>query len=449
MVNLSSNLSLNLSQELELMLSPRLIAMLKTLQLSYQDLVSDITARSEENVMLEIEKHDRLLEYIKFMSSDKSIKKEADFTELPGLKNVQDSPESLDEYLLHQLKLLEIEEDLQPICEKLIENVDDQGYILAYDKLNETLKKELKTTDTKIAAALEIIQSLEPTGIGARDLKECLTLQVKDYNFQNNALEKVLLKAIENHLEDLGKEAYGKIAKELDITKEGVVQIADFIRSNLNPHPTSSFGGETEHIIPSFVIEKNEQGNLKLINLEKQYGPVISLSERYIQMLQDPKTDQETIDFLRAKMSAAKDFLEQVQKRFETMGKIMAILLREQKEFADRGKRWLKPFYQKSIADEVGVHPSTISRAIAHKYVQTPHGLFPLKMLCPKGEGEFSIYRIQAMIKDFVDREDKSHTLSDQEIADAFGKEGLAVSRRTITHYRKTMNLPSYKERQS
>jgi RNA polymerase sigma-54 factor len=438
MNNLDINQSLNIEQTLELMLSPRMLQMLKMLNLSYVDLVQEIENKSEENVMLELEKPDRLLEYLKQISTERISRKEIYNEELPGIETLADTAETLADHLLKQLDLEDIDEKEKKIAQMIISGVDSRGYISDYKELSSTIYSELKADQKSIDDALELVQSLEPEGVGARDLKECLLIQVREHNFENEDLENVLIKVIDNHLEDIAEKKYDAIAKALKIKKDGVIQLADFIKNNLNPNPCSAFAEKLPCVIPSFSVKK-ENDKYKIVNLEKTYGPVLKISSTYEKMLKDPKTDQKTTDFLKEKLFAAKDFLENLNKRHETIEKILNMIVDTQSHFFDSGDAQLSPLMQKNIADELGLHPSTISRAISNKYIQTPKGILVLKCFCPRNIKGSTKKKIMKLIDDMIIAEDKRSPLSDEQIAEKLEGSGIKLERRTIAQYRKNL----------
>ena len=293
---------------------------------------------------------------------------------------------------------------------------------------------------------LKIVQSFEPDGIAARDLKECLLIQIREYNFENEALQEILTKVVEKHLEDLSQQNFAKISQALGISENGVKEIANFIKNNLNPNPGSSFGGETKHVIPSFAVEKGGKG-YKVINLETRYGPKINISPQYLKMLEDPKSDEKTKEFIRAKLKVAKNLIEDFSKRSETFEKIVRRIIGTQEDFLNKGITWLRPLTQRELADEFGLHPSTISRTVAEKYIQTPQGLYPLRFLCPRGPKGLTVPRTKAMLAEIIKQEDKRKPLTDAEITEQMKKQGAKIDRRTVAYYRRELKIDSSSER--
>jgi RNA polymerase sigma-54 factor len=437
-----------LRQTLELLLSPRMLQMLKILNLPYMELVDRLSQEAEENPMLEVERRDEYVEFIRYLTSDKKIKKEADFAEFPGLENIGNLEKTLEEHLMEQLELEDLDQTYHDIAKTIIENIDDLGYVINYPKLRERLMKEFSVSRPTVDKVLRIVQGFEPEGVGARNLKECLLIQIREYNFENETLQEILIKAVDKHLQDLSLPNFAKVAQGLGIPEEGVAEIAGFIKNNLNPNPGASFGGETKHVLPSFSVEKSEKG-YKLVNLETRYGPVINLSPQYLKMLEDPKTDEKTKEFLKEKLKNAKNLIEDFSKRSETLDKVVRRIIEIQDEFLSRGITWLHPLPQKNLADEFGLHPSTISRTVAEKYVQTPQGLFPLKFLCPRGPKGLTVARIKAMLAESIKNENKSKPLTDKQITEIMQERGAKIDRRTVAYYRKELKIPSADQRKT
>jgi RNA polymerase sigma-54 factor len=181
--------------------------------------------------------------------------------------------------------------------------------------------------------------------------------------------------------------------------------------------------------------------------LEQQYGPQINLSQNYLKMMEDPKTDKETMAFLRERLQQAKMVIENYQNRQTTINKMLDIIAQEQKFFVEKGKTWIKPLLQKDLADKLGVHPSTVSRALAGKFAQTPHGLYALKYLCARNLSGHSSHFIKARLLELIEKEDKHSPLSDEQIREIFEKESIIIGRRTVAGFRKHLGIENAKER--
>jgi RNA polymerase sigma-54 factor len=389
-----------------------------------------------------------LLEYLKQISTERIPRKDIYHEELPGIETLADTAETLEGHLLKQLDLEDIDEKEKKIAQMIISGIDSRGYISNYKELSSTIHSELKADQKNIDDTLELVQSLEPEGVGARDLKECLLIQVREHNFENEDLENVLIKVIENHLEDVAEKRFDAIERSFKIKINGAIQLADFIKNNLNPNPGSAFAERSPCVIPSFSVKK-EEDKYKIVNLEKTYGPVLKISSTYEKMLKDPKTDQKTLDFLKEKLFAAKDFLENLNKRHETIEKILSMIVATQSHFFDSGDAQLSPLMQINIADELGLHPSTISRAISNKYIQTPKGILVLKCFCPRDIKGSTSKKIKKLVEDIINSEDKRSPLSDEQIADKLDLSGMKLERRTVAQYRKNLGYEPASKRVS
>lgn len=437
----------NLEQSLQLLLSPKLLAMLRVLALPYIEMVDEIKRECEENPMLEVERADTLAEYLRYLGSDKKAKKQLDLAEYPGMENVKAVAHDLTKHLLEQLNLVELPSDAFRAGEYLIENLEPNGYLKNYPELKKQAVEKLKVEGKAVDRALSLIQTFEPEGVGARDLKECLLIQVREYNFESEELEAVLTRVIEDHLDDLAGQNFKKIAQALKLSESGVSEIANYIKENLNFNPASGFAEESRRIIPSFAIEIGKKGDVIGTNLEEKYGPRIKISAEYQRMLKDPKTDAKTVKFLKDKLEKVKDLMETMSRRQETIDEILKIMTETQQDFVKKGAAHLKPLMQKDLAGKIGVHPSTISRALAEKYVQTPQGLFPAKFLCPREVSGSTPERIRSMILESVADEDRRHPFSDEDLKELLGKAGVAIERRTVAAYRKQLGILPASER--
>lgn len=435
-LNLSQNLTL--TQQLKMVLNPRMLQLLKTLHLPYQDLLDSISKEVTENPALELSKPDELLQYARTLTSS-GERHVANFDESRPDREIKARGPTLYEHLLEQAQLEGLAEDDMKIAEVLLDAIDDRGYIEKYPDVRAEIMTGQNAARSRVDHVLSIIQTFEPEGVGARNLKECLLIQVREYNFESEQLRQVIHDAIKYHIEDLASKDYQTIAEDLDIDEEGAKYIADFVEKNLNPLPGNAFKGEdnTQTVIPSFIIHRDGESAYSAVNLESEKGPQLRIGSQYMQMLDDPQTDEKTKEYLKERIAAAKIFIENLQKRYQTVQNIVEIITKQQTDFFENGYYWLKPLQQDGLAQSVGVHPSTISRAVSTKYIETPQGLYPLKYLCPRDFRGYTAMQIKGMlIKIFKEHPD----LSDQKIADMLREQrGIDIKRRTITKYRLEM----------
>lgn len=438
--------SQQLTMAIGMMLNPRMIQMLKILNMPYVELVEKINEEAENNPVIEIDKKDSLIEYLRYSSSS-PYKKAFDDSDNPAHENMLSKCASLEDILISQIDLIEMQEIEKKICVNLIQNMDSNGYINDYEKIRNEISLSFCVEGDLVDECLKTVQSLEPEGIGARNLKECLKIQVDEYRFENKILEKLIKKTIDNHLENIMEENFEIIANDLKIEKEGVKEIINFIKSNLNPYPGSKFGGKSSPAIPSFQLSIEENGALKLTNLEEKYGPQIKFNNQYIKMLDNPNTDEKTVRYLQEKVKAAKTLLENLEKRHKTIGKIIDEVIKRQKDFLTGASGLPKPLSQKELSDLFGIHPSTTSRAISEKYIETPEGIIKLKSLCPRKSGGFTRAYVHNAIKDIIKEETGKKPLTDQEIMETLKERNINLKRRTVSSYRKSIEIKPSKER--
>lgn len=442
---------LQLKQELllrqMLTLTPRLIMMLKMLNLPYTDLLAEIHKQAEENVTLEITKDDELLQYARSLmpsQAESSINHGSSEDGLNIENRAQRESHNLTEHLTNQLLLEHLSDEEVKVGEALIENLDERGFLTNYKEIREQIMQELNVKISKVDKLLEIIQTFEPEGVGARNLKECLLIQVESHNFEDEQLRDVLVDTISHHLDLLNKPE--ALADELNITEEGAKHLAMFIEQNLSPNPAINFNHSIydERIVPSFVLEENSEGEQTITNLEEKFGPKLQVSNQYLQILEDPNTDPETRQYVREKIAAAKEFIESVDKRRETINKITELINQAQKNYFQKGVHWLQPLQQNKVAQEIGVVPSTISRAVAEKYIQLPQTIIPVKYLLPRNVYGLTAKRIQAIMKDILDN---NPNLSDQKLCNILNDTKIPLKRRTVAKYRAVLEIESTRTR--
>ena len=377
---------------------------------------------------------------------------------LEAMQNTAAKPSSLQDYLFDQFNLLTITEPRQRLIgEHLIYNIDDTTGWLGYRKedgtfvpytLEEVVQSmDVPCTPEEAERVLKIVQTLDPPGVGARNLMECLLLQIGEN--ETFAFERML---VERYLDDLKMNRLPKIAKETGRTIDEIKESLAFI-SALNPHPGAMFSGaQPQYVIPDVQCELVD-GKYE-VRLEDSYIPRIHISSRYRKMLQEQKQNPAVREYIKKKIEAAKWLIESIEQRQATLPKIAKEIVDYQKSFLDHGIDFLKPLKMQYIADRVGVHVSTVSRAISDKYMQTPRGIFALKFFFTGGtvnaEGEMeSILAVKQKVRDIVDQEDKRNPLSDEDIALKLKQMGYDIARRTDTKYRKQMQILSSRQRRS
>ncbi len=319
MLKLRQTIGLKQQLKLSQILSPRMIQMLKTFQMSYADLAESAATQVKENVLLEVVRYDTLsTEYLGRRKSSEGFQGK-DFSEYTAAKSDKDR---LDTYLMSQLDMEKLSPKDHKIAEFLISHVNDRGYLDAWETVSAEAQQQFSIDTRKLNQVLKVIQSFEPEGVGARTVSECLLIQLEQQELESDRLRQVLKQVITAHLEAIGDQRYAEVAKSLGIEPEGVEAISDFIRNNLNPSPGSSFSdSDVAQVVPSFEAYVEDE-QLVITNLEETKGLQLGLNSRYMAMLQDPGTDQETKAYLEERFQKAKELIEHIQRRRETIQRL-------------------------------------------------------------------------------------------------------------------------------
>jgi RNA polymerase sigma-54 factor len=379
------------------------------------------------------------------MSGDGKDKK------LEAMQNTADRTDSLQKHLENQFSVLEAGPRDCEIGDYLIYNIDDNGFLRF--PLNEDFLRasgiEPPVAVAEADSVLKRIQSLDPPGVGARDLRECLLLQL-EREADGYPLEKQIVR---DHLDDVVANRLPKIAKATGVSLEEVDEAIKNIKQVCNPKPGRVFSSaQVQYVIPDVIVEEVD-GKWE-VRLEDTYIPRIHISRHYQEMLRAQKDDPKIRAYIKKKIESAKWLIESIEQRQNTLFKIAREMVDYQTPFLEHGIDALRPLKMQFIADRVGVHVSTVSRAIADKYMQTPRGVFALKYFFTGGttraDGEEkSIIAVKQKVRDIVAKEDKTHPLSDEEIAAKLKEDGLDIARRTVTKYRKQLAIPSSRQRRS
>ena len=364
------------------------------------------------------------------------------------MANAQARPESLNDFLLHQLSEMDIDDRLEQLAERIISTLDarDGGYLRM--PLADLLPTGHTDEDLKLAEqALEIVQALEPAGIASRDLSECLMRQLKP-GFPHFEEMKTL---VASHLTDLAENRLPQIAKQTGYTIELIQEIREQLHV-LNPKPGAAFM-ETyvPNVTPDIVLEQNENGEY-IVRLDDDRVPTLFISEYYRKRLADPTATAEEKEFIKNKISSAQWLIDSIEQRRSTLTRVAQAIVEHQKRFLDEGPEAIEPLKMQQIADKVGVHVTTVSRAVDDKWMQTPRGILPLKRFFVGGtqteDGEDVAWdTIRIKLQELIDKEDKSNPFSDERLVDELKKAGMTVARRTVTKYRKRMGIPSSRQR--
>ena len=426
---------LNQKQSLALSLNPKLIQMFNIFHLSYADLLNHIKQEQDDNVFIEVSQSDSLM--IKSLTKQSSAPNSD--TQATDLISSQDY-QSIRDFALSQLNYSLLTKTEKQVLILLIDSLDDKGFILNWTEASTYIKKSLSVSQAVIDKCLSVLQEFEPDGIGARSLEECLTIQLDHLELDNTDLILLLNKVIKSHLTDLADQNYKVIAQFCNIPLEGVAVLADFIKTNFNPNPGASFSNKNPHYItPSFHISFLND-NLTIQNLEVDKGISISLSETYLETLEQKDLDATTKQFLTEKYQKAKDMIQFINQRRVMLETLMSTIAKKQVLYFQKGPDFLIPLLQKDIARELSLSPSTVSRILSSKFCQTPYGTIPLKVLCPRNYFGKTKAQFIAFIAYFLK---ENPQLSDNKIAMMLREKGIHIARRTVTKYRNELGLDS------
>jgi len=354
----------------------------------------------------------------------------------------------LSEKLLAQFRMQEVDATDVLLAEEIIGNVDEDGYLrrelnLIVQDLN--LSFGLDIPNEKADAVLHRIQQLDPPGIAARSLEECLIAQIRA-GVNDHALRELALKILEHHFEDLKLKRFDALSESLGVGMETLKKVVELIQ-HVNPKPgEGEFTAQENYVTPDFIVEK-EDGDF-LISLNDRTIPTLRLNRAYRDLIapKGKRASKETKDFIKQKFESAKWFIASIHQRRETLLKVMRVIVNRQREWFEEGET-LKPMIYKDVAEVVNVDISTISRVVNSKYVQTEFGVFSLKRFftsaieTESGE-DLSNLTVKQKVRDIIEVEDPNAPLNDDKIAELLQKEGIKLARRTVAKYREQLGLP-------
>ncbi|WP_298025201.1 RNA polymerase factor sigma-54 [uncultured Dysosmobacter sp.] len=439
-----SLVSLKAELRQELKLTPQLLQSMEILQMNSQELLDYLGRAAEENPLLEQENASDL------RSAYEELRQKASWidggvygasfthedSELPERGVLDRETESLAAFLCDQLDRERLPKPLLALSKYIAELVDEDGY-LAPEDLDGLL--ELKIPQVMIDQALEAVQGLEPAGVGARSLSECLLLQLA----RRKDISPAVLDIAARFLPELGRKHYGPISRELGLTVEEI-QAAEKIISSLEPHPGRAFqpAEPTVYVRPDvFIVELD--GELKAI-LNEYYLPHISISSYYVRLLKE-SDEKDTREYLRQKMQQAKWLLNSLERRGSTLRRCADAILAAQYSFFAGETAELAPMSLSSLADALELHPSTISRATRSKYLQCRQGTFPLRYFFSRAVGTQGPSRqaVKQKLLALVKAEDPRHPLSDQALCRMLSENGVQLARRTVAKYRMELGIGS------
>lgn len=399
-------------------ISQGLIHMVNLLQMNRQDLLVYLEEQSMENPLLEVD--DAIYSYMPSESEENWIE------QLEGRK------ESLRDDLMEQLMLESHDPEEMRVLENMIYSLDGNGFLR---EAAPEIAKRCETTEKMVQTCRKKIQDLEPAGIGAGNLKECLMIQLRRLPRRNPAAEEI----VENYLDLVAKNHISSIARKMGCSVAPVRKACALIQS-LNPRPVNGFYEEEniKYILPDFMIWR--KGNGLVIEAADRSQDFVGVSRLYLEM---ESLSPDDASYIREKTKEAEEVIRMLGNRKQTLQKVMETITERQKRFFMEGQKQLKPLSMKDVADQMGIHESTVSRAVSGKYFQCEWGVFPLKYLFVRGtaKDQASVDEIKERLRRLIDQEDKKKPWSDMKLQRLLTEEGYKISRRTVAKYRAQMNL--------
>lgn len=345
----------------------------------------------------------------------------------------------LADHLLEQLRLKGYDDLDWPLLEHLAHSLDHRGYL---ETPLEDVSKSLggRYTTEEIEWALGEIQKLEPRGVGARNLAETLLLQLGPNDPDYERLHTLLTR----HWEDVLKNRLPRVARDMSISVDEVKLLVDLL-GTLNPHPGALYSDSTAPVVvPDVIVEEDESGALQ-IRLTREYIPRLAINPTYLRLLKEKKQDKETTAFLKAKLNQARQLIEAIEQRQSTLERVARAILKRQPDFMRQGMTGLRPMKMQDIADELGIHHSTVWRAVYGKYMQAPQGILAMNELftggLPMGDSDVSREAVKLKVKEIIDGEEHRKPLSDMAIAKRLDDLGIKASRRVVTKYREELGI--------
>ena len=440
---MKNRIELNLSARQIQRLSPQMLQSSRILQMDTQELRNYINTVVEENPVLEKEpenhelESDTLYRRLTWLGSiPRNSAAAGNGEEYTSKRGIWDNTlTSVQPLLLRQLEQREISSDLFSVCKYLVKCLDENGYL---DQEDMDDIEAAGISHELVAQAVATLQDLEPAGIAARNLKECLLLQLRRLPQRDVLAERI----VETHLEDLGDRRWRMIAKSLQTSEEAVQQAAERIRT-LSPRPghNEQETSEPNYIIPDVFVAEQD-GQLSVF-LNDRYTPRIYISDYYVSLLQKTE-DSETKEYLLQRIQQAKWIIDCLQRRHDTLLSCAHLIFSAHKEFFQGNTPYLAPMTQKMAAGKMGIHESTLGRCIKGKYLQCRQGTFPLQHFFPHPVGNvcWSEQALRWELMTLIDREDRTNPLSDEQIHQLLAKKGIAVARRTVSKYRQKLKIP-------
>lgn len=439
---------LTIEQTQKLALTPELIQAIQILQFSNQELDSYVQEQLLINPAIE-QAGDKPAEEFELpdpervTGSYRGEYRRDERQQQPYERHVSNDV-TLTEHLMFQLQFAPLCTSRRKAGRYIIESLDDNGYLT---QSRDELAEALDVKPAELEKVLDVIHTFDPAGVGAQDLRECLLIQLES----QGRLTEPKRRVISEFLEDMASNRLSVIAKKLGTDTEHIQQIADEIRT-LDPKPGRAFASqdETGYITPDVFVDK-EDGEYHVI-INEGSVPHLMVSSYYRQVLRESANDRNLAEYLNDRINTANWLIKSIEQRKQTIYNVVSAVVRYQRDFFEYGSKHIKPMTLKQIAEEVGIHESTVSRSINGKYIQSPRGLFEIKYFFTSGvstgEGDgVSSNAVKSIIREMIEQEDPKKPCSDQHMADRMMHDGINISRRTVAKYREEMGIPSSQKR--
>lgn len=434
-------MDVSIQQTQKLALTPQMEQSLSVLQMGTEELNQCIEEEVLSNPMLDYAKEPEKKEVrrsqgegIGYYSRKKT--EDTDYQSyLNAIADEKSEDTELAEYLRMQLYTKKISPRRQKIGEYLIECLEESGYL----KMDmDELAKGIGLSKEELEREIRFMQTLEPCGVFARDLKECLLLQVQGEE-QTQRQARLL---IEKYLDEIAQNKIPQISKQTGLTTAEITKTIQYIKEELEPVPGRGYGcaNRNEYIYPDITVKEDEKGYRIILNKEKVH--TLELNREYLPMLGQVHSSEEN-KYLKEQYQKAKILIQNIGKREETLAAVAEAIVDWQRDFFDKGKAFLKPMNLLDIAQELDVHESTVSRAVRDKYLECRWGIFELKYFFSNKTSDGNNCNVLTCIQEIIRSENKQKPLSDAKIAEQLEKEGIRISRRTVTKYREQMQIPN------
>jgi RNA polymerase sigma-54 factor len=389
-----------------------------------------------------------------YLNDGASRPRETEVFEKPSFENFLAKAQTLTDHLEWQLGLATVEEPIRFACHSIIGNLNEDGYLAAVDENGreipitlEEIAESGEHTLEEVQKALEVVQAFDPPGVAARDLRECLMIQLQVLGED----DEVCTAIVGEHLHKLQNKQFKEIAKAIGKPLDETMEAIEIIK-HLDPRPGQKYNRAAPRLIePDVFIVKVAGGQYTVVTNEDEV-PQLRLSPTYRHMLERDSLNKDVKNYVKDCFKSAVQLLKNIEQRKHIIVKVCEAVIRRQTEFLDKGIDCLKPMMIKDVAEEVGVHPSTVSRAVANKFAHTPQGVFELRFFFseavngPMGNGT-SLLIVKRKVKKYIELEDPRNPLTDEKIAQMLKEEGISVTRRSITKYREDLKIPSTHQR--